>query len=199
MEEFIHMFAETMERDPTLDVFCADGDNAFNAANRIRGLREVKENFPAALAYAKDMYLEESTAWYHGLPDNIKPVFCRNGYHQGDVMTIQPLLVHIKAMIQSKFPDEWFLVKFYVDDGNFIAPSKIMREIIKILQNSHLFNLHYYLLNFSFSTNLPFFLPTYLSVLPLLFCYHIIRKLSVKPEVLMAHDICNSAIDGPRN
>ena len=123
------MFAETMERDPTLDVFCADGDNAFNAANRIRGLREVKENFPAALAYAKDMYLEESTAWYHGLPDNIKPVFCRNGYHQGDVlaswlyvMTIQPLLVHIKATIQSKFPDEWFLVKFYVDDGNFIAP-----------------------------------------------------------------------------
>jgi hypothetical protein len=45
-------------------------------------------------------------------------------------MTIQPLLVHIKATIQSKFPDEWFLVKFYVDDGNFIAPSKIMREII---------------------------------------------------------------------
>ena len=90
------------------------------------------------------MYLEESTAWYHGLPDNIKPVFCRNGYHQGDVlaswlyvMTIQPLLVHIKATIQSKFPDEWFLVKFYVDDGNFIAPSKIMREIIKILQNSY--------------------------------------------------------------
>lgn len=101
----------------------ADGDTAFNAANRIRGLREVKENFPAA--------------WYHGLPDNIKPVFCRNGYHQGDVMTIQPLLVHIKAMIQSKFPDEWFFVKFYVDDGNFIAPSKIMREIIKILQNSY--------------------------------------------------------------
>jgi hypothetical protein len=86
MEEIIHMFAETMESDPTLDVFCADVDNAFNAANRIRGLREVKDNFPAALVYAKDRYPEESTAWYHGLPDNIiKPVFCRNGYHQGDV------------------------------------------------------------------------------------------------------------------
>ena len=139
MEEIIHMFAETMERDPTLDVFCADGDNAFNAANRIRGLGEVKDNFPAALAYAKDMYLEESTAWYHGLPDNIKPVFCRNGYHQGHVlaswlyvMTIQPLLVHI-------IPDEWFLVKFYVDDGklhssiqdharDYQDPSKQLRD-----------------------------------------------------------------------
>ncbi len=141
MEEIIHMFAETMERDPTLDVFCADGDNAFNAANRIRGLREVKENFPAALAYAKDMYLEESTAWYHGLPDNIKPVFCRNGYHQGDVlaswlyvMTIQPLLVHIKATIQSKFPDEWFLVKFYVDDENFIAPSRSCERLSRFFK-----------------------------------------------------------------
>eukprot|EP01040_Poterioochromonas_malhamensis_P014584 gene14584-16159_t len=64
-------------------------------------------------------------------------VSCNCNLHQGDVMTIQPLLVHIKAMIQSKFPDEWFFVKFYVDDGNFIAPSKIMREIIKILQNSY--------------------------------------------------------------
>ncbi len=39
-------------------MICADGDNAFKAANRIRGLQEVKDHFPGALAYAKDMYLE---------------------------------------------------------------------------------------------------------------------------------------------
>ena len=40
MEEIIHMFAETMERDPTLDVFCADGDNAFNAATAYEDLEK---------------------------------------------------------------------------------------------------------------------------------------------------------------
>jgi len=53
-EDIVHMFAQKMEEDPSLDIFCADGDNAFNAANRILGLKQVKDHFPG-LAYAKDM------------------------------------------------------------------------------------------------------------------------------------------------
>lgn len=143
MEEIIHLFANHLERDSTLDVFCADGDNAFNAANRIRGLQEVKDHFPGALAYAKDMYLDQSTAWYYGLPDEIKPIFCKNGYHQGDVlaswlyvMTIQPLLHHIQTEMKRLYPNRFHLIKFYVDDGNFIAPFDMMLKIIEILQNS---------------------------------------------------------------
>ena len=141
IEEIVHMFAESMEKDPSLDVFCADGDNAFNAANRIAGLREVKDHFPAALAHCRDMYLDESTAWYY---DNIEPILCRNGYHQGDVlaswlyvMTIQPLLLHIKNEMARLFPNRSCLIKFYVDDGNFTAPFDMMLKIVEILQQNY--------------------------------------------------------------
>lgn len=33
MEEILHLFAARMENDPSLDVFNADGDNAFNLGN----------------------------------------------------------------------------------------------------------------------------------------------------------------------
>jgi ribonuclease HI len=47
MEEIIHLFAS----DPTLDLFNADGDNAFNLANRITGLKQVMANYAQALPF----------------------------------------------------------------------------------------------------------------------------------------------------
>lgn len=144
MEEIIHMFATTMELSPGSCVLCIDADNAFNMANRITGLQQVMEKFPSALAYARDMYLEESSAWFYGLPDNIKAIMSRNGFHQGDVlaswmymMTIHPLLVHIAQELKTLYPDSHTLVKFYVDDGNFSAPYHIMLKIVEIVQGSY--------------------------------------------------------------
>ena len=130
---------------PDLDIFSADGENAFNLANRITGLETIKDRFPAALPHLRNMYLNNSTnAWYYGKPDCIDSIDCVNGYHQGDVlaswaycMTIQPLLEHIQDTIEKEFPDDHSLtcIQFYVDDGNFIAPHHIMLRIIDILKS----------------------------------------------------------------
>jgi len=52
-------------------------------------------------------------------------------------MTIHPLLKHIKEEMQRLFPDRWCLIKFYVDDGNFMAPFYMMVEIFKILKTCY--------------------------------------------------------------
>ena len=142
MEEIVHLIGTTLEIHPELDLFCADGDNAFNRANRIIGLHEVKSEFDTALPLLRNMYLQESQQWFFGLPDSIKPVICKNGYHQGDVlaswlyiMTIQPLLKQISDMVKEKHPGCISLVKFYVDDGNFVAPFEVMQDIIKLLKD----------------------------------------------------------------
>src|SRR5882672_6574752 len=98
MEEIIHLIGTTLEHHPELDFFAADGDNAFNRANRATGLKHIKENFKQALPHLRSMYLGDSDQWYYGLPDSIKSISCVNGFHQGDVlatwayvMTMQPL------------------------------------------------------------------------------------------------------------
>ena len=58
LSRMCHMFAKKMEEYPSLENFRAVGDNIFNPANRILGLKQVKDHFPAALAYAKDIYFK---------------------------------------------------------------------------------------------------------------------------------------------
>jgi hypothetical protein len=88
MEEIIHLFGTEMERRRDWDLFNADGDSAFNLRN--------------CLPYDQAMYLHCSETWYYGLPDNIKSIVCKNGYHQGDVpvwlyvVTILSLLLRIR-------------------------------------------------------------------------------------------------------
>jgi len=140
MEDIVHLIALSRETHPELDLFCADGENAFNCANRSTGLDQIKTHFPSAFPHLRNMYLKPSDQWYFGLPDNIKDISGCNGFHQGDVlatwayiMTIHPLLSHISKTLKEKFPDDYTLVKFFVDDGNFMAPHHVMLEIIKIL------------------------------------------------------------------
>ena len=85
MEEIVHLISFVRVRRPDLDLFCADGDNTFNRANRITGLDEVKKNWKYALPHLKNMYLQDSSMWYYGLADSIRTLDCKNGYYQGDV------------------------------------------------------------------------------------------------------------------
>jgi len=151
MEETIHLIQHTLAERPDLVTFCADGDNAFNRANQRKGLEETRKHCDLAFPHLRNMYLEESQQWYFGLPDNIKSITCKNGYHQGDVlatwayiMTIQPLLVNIQTYLERNFPNDIHLVKFYVDDGTFVAPHHVMVEIIKLLMRPDVYNTYGY-------------------------------------------------------
>src|SRR5437762_1895921 len=101
------------------------------------GLSAIEKNFPAALPHLRNMYSDNpdltdeeprdsyTRAWYYGLEDGIQFIKCTNGFHQGDVlaswcycMTIQQLLRDLRSHLKSKFPDQTFLIHYYVDDGN---------------------------------------------------------------------------------
>jgi hypothetical protein len=145
MEEIIHLFASEMGHRPDYDVLNGDGDNAFGEANRLLALLRIMKEFSKALPYARAMYLHESKAWYYGLPDKIQSMVCKNGFHQGDVlatwlylMTIHPLLLRINQHVKTTFGEDSIAhIKFFIDDGNFMAPHEIMKSIIKLLQDSH--------------------------------------------------------------
>jgi hypothetical protein len=145
MEKICHLFGTEMERDDTLDVYNADGDNAYNVANRVGGAWETMNSFPQALAYARSTYLDPSTAHFFEDSGNIRPISSRVGFHQGDVlatwlyiMSIQPMLKRIIDHVEREFGREEVVhVKFYVDDGNFMAPHHIMLSIISLLENAY--------------------------------------------------------------
>jgi hypothetical protein len=145
MEKICHLIGTEMERDDTLDVYNADGDNAYNVANRVGGAWETMNSFPQALAYARSTYLDPSTAHFFEDSGNIRPISSRVGFHQGDVlatwlyiMSIQPMLKRIIDHVEREFGREEVVhVKFYVDDGNFMAPHHIMLSIISLLENAY--------------------------------------------------------------
>jgi hypothetical protein len=61
------------------------------------------------------------------MSDEIREIGCINGFYQGDVIATwgyiiatQPLLNFIKGKLRQLHPAEVHMVKFYVDDGNFV-------------------------------------------------------------------------------
>jgi len=141
-EQIVHAFQTHIEMHPDHDVFAIDADNAFNSANRLKGLSEILDNYPSLFPLMRDMYLHPSQGFVFGHPTGIKYIVAEEGLHQGDVlgtwgyiMTIQPMLEGLSTMVRSEFGDEMVsLVKFYVDDGNIAAPHHIMVRIIEFLK-----------------------------------------------------------------
>jgi hypothetical protein len=141
VEHIVHSVRFLMEEHPTWDLFCVDADNAFNRADRRKGLKQVQTHFPEALPFVKDMYQCISNGWYNGLPDGVSYIPSKNGYHQGDVlaswlyiMTTQPLLQIIDDTISAEFPNDTYYQGWYIDDGNILAPRPVMKRIVQILQ-----------------------------------------------------------------
>ena len=66
-EHIIHSFATASETKPDHDMFAMDADNAFNRANKIRGLFEILNHHPSLLPFLRDMYAGDSKAWFYGL------------------------------------------------------------------------------------------------------------------------------------
>jgi hypothetical protein len=54
-------------------------------------------------------------------------------------MTIQPLLNFIKGKLHELYPSEVQVVKLHVDDGDFVAPFRVMKTILKILCAEEIF------------------------------------------------------------
>ena len=50
---------------PDWDVYTIDADNAFNRANRIKGLQQVQQLTPELLPYLRDIYLCSSFGWFN--------------------------------------------------------------------------------------------------------------------------------------
>ena len=137
-ENVIHSLVSAKAENPTWDMLCLDADNAFNRANRIKGLLEVHKHAPEMLPFLKEMYFCISRGWYFGRNDGISSVNSSNGFHQGDVlaswlyvMTIQPLLKMIDEVISEDNVD--CVNNWYADDGNILAPFPTMKKIVEIL------------------------------------------------------------------
>jgi hypothetical protein len=154
MEEIIHSLRLTLETDPTLHLYSIDACNAFNNGNRMTSLQEINEHFPKALPFLLNMYGYSSCGYLFGMEDCIREIISEIGFHQGDVLanwcyiiSIQPLLLEIKEMLIKNHPKECCVIKFYVDDGYFVAPFKAMQDIIQILDSSNTANKYGFKLN----------------------------------------------------
>ena len=142
-ESIVHSLRFCMEAHPDWHVYTVDADNAFNRASRVKGLKEVKTYFPQFLPFLREMYLTESTAWFHGLPDSIHKIRSQLGYHQGDVLASwlyqlgnMPFIKRIDDLISQAHQGQEGnnrTQKWYVDDGTFAAPPAIMNTIIETI------------------------------------------------------------------
>jgi hypothetical protein len=153
MEEIIHNVTTVIEKDKTLCVLTADGNNSFNQCNKHTGLKEIEQHYPFAYPHLRNMYAQDSECWFN-MNNKIKVIQCKNGFHQGDVlgnwaytMTIHPMLNELALHIKQTFPDSKPLINFYVDDGTFAAEYEIINEILIFLQREDIFQKYGYKLN----------------------------------------------------
>jgi hypothetical protein len=154
MEEIVHSIKFTMELNPTLHLYSIDACNAFNNGNRLTCLQQIAENFPKALPFLSNMYGFSSSGFFYGMEEGIQKISSEIGFHQGDVlanwcyiMSIQPLLVEIQDMLRVKHPNEYHLIKFYVDDGYFVASFDAMQDIIQILDSENTVTKYGFIIN----------------------------------------------------
>jgi hypothetical protein len=98
--KIIHSGRVYRELYPNRDFFCMDGKNAYNSCSRTRGLCEVKKLFPLIVPFLRNIYGTSSNGWYWSKDfENVTPIDCMEGWHQGDVLgtwlysiTINPFL-----------------------------------------------------------------------------------------------------------
>lgn len=143
-EFIVHSFQRSFDDsydNGSLDIFAMDGDNSFNRASRWKALSEIREKCPSVFPFIRSMYADPSHGFYFGMPDCIRSIKSEEGFHQGDVlatwsyvMTIQPMLEEISRRVQIDFPDRFYMMKFFVDDGNIAAPTDMMVAIVQIIQ-----------------------------------------------------------------
>jgi hypothetical protein len=120
-----------------LDCFLIDGQNAFNNGIRLKGLLNIKRQFPAMLPYLRMIYGNPSNAWYYGLSSGVESFKSSEGAQQGCVngmwfyaMIIHPFLQGLHDILGG----EGF-VKFYADDGNLATTYEKMIECIQFISN----------------------------------------------------------------
>jgi hypothetical protein len=150
-ETIVHALQTIRTSEPKWDVYTIDADNAFNRASRVKGLHKVMKDgrVVGLFPFLRDMYNAEGDGWYFGLQEGIQSVKSKTGYHQGDilatwmyVLTIQQLLDDLVDYLGTcailgdaeRTAADMTKIFFYVDDGNIIAPHKVMLRIIHFLQ-----------------------------------------------------------------
>lgn len=142
MEVILHEFELLKYAKPEWDIFTIDADNAFNNADRIKGLCEVRDNFPQAFPFLRSMYLYDSCQYccMDGIVHNIPSL---KGFHQGDVlgtwcyvMTIQPLLQALHNHLENKFGENKCRIMFFVDDGNLCGEHEVIVEAVSFLKTN---------------------------------------------------------------
>jgi hypothetical protein len=134
-EKIIHSFRYSNDDHPEKDVFCMDAANAYNTANRLFGLNEVKKHLPTLLPFLRSMYGTNSQGWFYGLEEGLQIVPSQEGFHQGDVMgswlycmTIQPFLQQLRDILGKDG-----FVKFFIDDGNVTGPFDVMVKAVEFI------------------------------------------------------------------
>ncbi len=139
MEEVIHMLNTSRSIHPDWDLFSIDAENAFNSANKFKGLGETHDKFPKAFPLLKQMYLDGASQFVYR-DGKVRTIPSNCGFHQGDVlgtwcyiMSLQPLLEALGEHLEEEFPGEHMCVLFYVDDGNLCGPHHMVVSAVKFL------------------------------------------------------------------
>ena len=136
-EKIIHSCRAHQELNPDQDCYLMDAENGFNNSSRVVMLQEVKKHFPALLPFISRMYGTDSIGWVL-MGNEVKKVVAREGFSQGDVLASwlyclgqHPLQKMILDEINTYNVNTVF--KFFIDDGNSIAPFELQCKIIEML------------------------------------------------------------------
>ena len=80
IEDIVHSINRSMRENPSWDMYAIDADNAFNRANRVFGLQQVQKFALGLLPFLRQMYMDTSNGWFHGMEDGITSIQSTIGY-----------------------------------------------------------------------------------------------------------------------
>ena len=135
-EAIVHSFRLAYDNCPELDIFAMDASNAYNSANRMRGLASIIKDFPEAVPFLYSSYGSDSKAWFHGLNQLVNPIVSAEGYQQGDILgnwcyglTMMPFCKGLADIVGVEG-----IVRFFVDDGTICAPFEEMLHALEYIR-----------------------------------------------------------------
>ena len=130
-EAILHAARDVLERNPDKWLLLVDAINAFNTANRKKGLQEVARTFPEILAWVTTCYGSSSILLFGN-----SIILSETGWHQGDPLAsllfaveLHPIVLKIKEEVPTLDLHAWFL-----DDGTQVGTVEELRTVVDILE-----------------------------------------------------------------
>ena len=122
------------------DMLTTDFKNAFNEASREEALLYISARAKQAFTFANLMYGTTSAAWLPKMSENpsreIPGRKVSKGFMQGDPLAVLMFCSSIAPLVRTLQNEGTnTMVKFYIDDGNYMADHNDMIKILKILQS----------------------------------------------------------------